>query len=95
MTEATEFAALFNVAEAGLWLAIGAVLAVKTWRARSRLRRILTMLVLAFLLFSVSDIVESRTGAWWQPWWLAALKVSCTAVFILGFRAYFRARQRG
>lgn len=92
--EAREFAATFNVAEAGLWLAISAVLAAKAWRSRGRERRILWVLAGAFLVFSASDVIESRTGAWWQPWWLAALKIGCSAVFILGFRACFRAMKK-
>jgi hypothetical protein len=90
--EAREVAALFNIAEAGLWLAISVVLAIKARRSQARARRILRVLAGAFLLFSASDLIESRTGAWWQPWWLAALKVGCTAVFILGFRACFQIR---
>ncbi len=89
MMEAREFAALFNLAEAGLWLAISVVLTIKAQRSQAQARRVLRVLAGAFLLFSASDITESRTGAWWQPWWLAALKVGCTAVFILGFRAWF------
>jgi len=30
-----------------------------------------------FVLFGISDLVETQTGAWWKPWWLLVWKVLC------------------
>jgi hypothetical protein len=58
----TEFSRLFNLAEAGLWFVIAIVLLLKPietlrtvfWRCG---------LALAFAVFGVSDLIESKTGA--------------------------------
>jgi hypothetical protein len=34
-------------------------------------------LVLAFVLFGISDLIEIRTGAWWRPTWLLVWKGIC------------------
>jgi hypothetical protein len=48
------------------------------------------MLAAAFLVFSISDVIESRTGAWWRPYWLMLIKGGCLVVCVLGFLRYFR-----
>lgn len=96
--------AIFNLFEAALWFAISAVFFFrgmvraggKTPESRA-LRRELFLLAAAFAAFGVSDIIESRTGAWWEPWWLLALKTACVLVFLRAFwryRAGLRARRR-
>ena len=40
--------------------------------------------------FGISDVIESRTGAWCQPFWLLILKVACLAAFLFGFREYYK-----
>ena len=82
------FQALFNQAEACLWLLIALVLTMKLrmprpWR---------WLLPCAFAVFGVSDLIEVRTGAWWEPWWLFVMKAACVLVFLLAWRA--RRRQR-
>ncbi|HRH96545.1 MAG TPA: hypothetical protein PLB55_11450 [Prosthecobacter sp.] len=84
-----DFHAVFNEAEAGLWFVIALVLAVRLhmkrpWR---------WLLPLAFAVFGVSDLIEVRTGAWWDPWWLLVMKAACVLVFLLAFRE--RRRQEG
>jgi hypothetical protein len=40
-----------------------------------------------------SDIVESRTGAWWRPWWLFAWKAVCVIALLFLFASYFRSNK--
>ncbi|MEZ5941673.1 MAG: hypothetical protein R3C18_09790 [Planctomycetaceae bacterium] len=54
----------------------------------SQLRRRTRILAIAFLLFSVSDVIEIQTGAWWKPVWLMLLKGSCIATFAWGLWRY-------
>lgn len=83
---ALSFHAGFNYFEAGLWFVIAIVMLVRgrlkqPWRWR---------LPLAFAAFGVSDLIEVQTGAWWEPWWLLALKAACVLVFLLAWRALRR-----
>jgi len=66
------------------------VLLAKGLKSAVELRRTLLLLSGAFLAFSVSDLIESHTGAWWRPIWLLVLKAACIAVFLFGFRHYYR-----
>jgi hypothetical protein len=83
-----------NLIEAGLWLMFAVILAGKSWRAQGRLRRVFVRLAVAFLVFSVSDVIESRTGAWWRPPWLLVIKIACVTVFWFGLREYYRIRKK-
>lgn len=78
--------AVFNYLEAGLWFVIAFALVVRSrmtmpWR---------WLLPLAFAAFGISDLIEVRTGAWWEPWWLFVLKAACVLVFLLAWRALRR-----
>ncbi len=84
-----------NLIEAGLWLAVSLTLGIQAARASGRLRRIFGILAAAFLAFGISDLIESRTGAWWRPVWLLILKATCVAVIIHGFHTYYRLRKEG
>lgn len=79
----------FNLWEAGLWLLIALTLLPRALREPTPRRRVLLQLSVVFTIFGVSDLVEARTGAWWEPWWLAVLKVGCGALIGLGFWRYF------
>ena len=81
---------VFNQWEAALWLLVGLGFLIKCWRARPPLRRIFLILAGAFLAFGISDVVEARTGSWWDPPWLLVLKVACVSVMILALRRYYR-----
>ncbi len=62
----------FNLLEAGWWLLLAGVV-----RLRWRREWLGGALALALVLFSISDLVELETGAWWSPWWLAVWKLGC------------------
>lgn len=96
--------AIFNLFEAALWFAISAVFFFRGM-VRSganppvarTMRREMLLLAAAFAAFGVSDVIESRTGAWWEPWWLLALKTVCVLVFLRAFwryRAGLRVRRK-
>lgn len=77
-----------NIAEAGLWSALAAVVSL---RGRTPLR---WWLALALLAFGVSDLVETRTGAWYRPWWLLAWKAACIVGIVALGTIEVRARRR-
>ena len=79
-----------NLIEAGVWFLCGAALLWKTFTTERCLRSTLLMLVVALFVFGGSDIVESRTGAWWRPWWLFVWKAACVVVLLVGFWRYYR-----
>ena len=79
-----------NLFEAGLWFVVSLILLIKMTRATGRLWRVFAILAAAFFVFGITDLIESQTGAWWRPWWLLLLKVGCVAVFVFGFREYYR-----
>jgi hypothetical protein len=66
-----------NAAEALLWLVV-AVIVGWHWRAG--------LLVLALVVFAISDVIEITTGAWYRPWWLLVVKIACVAV--IGWRGW-------
>lgn len=74
----------FNLVEAVWWMAVALIVGtgrlgvaeLHGWPKR--------LLVVAFFLFGVSDLIEFRTGAWWRPASLLMLKVACIAAFIAG-----------
>ncbi len=83
---------IFNLSEAALWFIIAIVLII---RLRPPIRLAQTfwrwLLPLAFLVFGISDLIESQTGAWWHPWWLLVMKSACVVVFLL---AWLRHRKK-
>jgi hypothetical protein len=70
-----------NYVEAGLWAVIGIGFAVQAIRRSNRQRSICAVAAVTFLAFGGSDVVESRTGAWWSPGWLLVWKGACVVVF--------------
>jgi hypothetical protein len=79
-----------NLIEAGLWFCISAVMAAKWLHAPQQLRTTFALLAISFLIFGVSDLIESRTGAWWRPWWLLVMKGACLVMLALGFFRYYQ-----
>jgi hypothetical protein len=74
-----------NLAEAALW---GVIAVVVLFRRSIELRSAWAGLLVAF---GVSDLVESTSGAWYDPWWLLLWKAACIFGFLtLGVRAWRR-----
>ncbi|HYO10163.1 MAG TPA: hypothetical protein VER17_14430 [Tepidisphaeraceae bacterium] len=74
---------LVNRLEAGLWIAIAVILGIASAYLRGAERRDAIVAAVAFTFFGLSDIVETRTGAWWRPWWLLAWKAACVVAFVV------------
>ncbi|MCB1212027.1 MAG: hypothetical protein KDK97_22080 [Verrucomicrobiales bacterium] len=89
-----DFAARFNHAEALLWWGIALILGLRFILAGTLWRSLNWMLPMAFAVFGLSDWIEARTGAWWDPWWLLVMKAACVAVF-LGALLQLRKAGRG
>ena len=85
--------AIFNRAEAVLWFAVAIAMAVCAFWQPVAQRKTMWFLATAFAAFGVSDVIESQTGAWWEPWWLLVLKAACVLAFIFGFRRLFALRR--
>ena len=72
-----------NNAEAVLWLTLGVgVLLGALLRPPATARRWRLALAVTLLLFGLSDVVETRTGAWWRPWWMLLWKGGCLLAFV-------------
>ena len=84
---------LFNFVEGIFWLLIAAGLLVNSFR-KKRLRKVFLVAALLFALFGFSDFVETRTGAWWKPWWLLAWKAGCLTGLAIDYIIYRRYRSR-
>ena len=81
---------LSNRVEAAFWGAIGVgflIAAIRNNRRGDALAAALT-----FVVFGLSDVVESHTGAWWRPWWLLAWKGGCVLVFLILIVGYLHGR---
>jgi hypothetical protein len=68
-----------NLIEAGFWVLFGTTIAIGASSRRRPMKHLGGMVGLISLLFGISDLVESRTGAWWRPWWLLVWKGLCVA----------------
>lgn len=68
-----------NYVECGLWAGLGAVTLIK---GKGSARLVLAGMLVAF---GISDLVETRTGAWYRPWWLFAWKAICVlGILVVG-----------
>lgn len=80
-----------NLIESVFWSIFAVVFFVKARLVgRNQFRRLFVQLAAAFLAFGISDLVESRTGTWWDPVWLLIWKATCILIFFLGTREYYR-----
>ena len=81
-----------NYIEAGLWTVIGIGLILHALLKRGGATSVVA--ATAFLLFGLSDVIETRTGAWWRPWWLLVMKGSCILVFVVLLARHIVAQRR-
>ena len=83
----------WNRVEAALWFAFAALCSIRTAMTVRDRRGGFALLAAAFAVFGVSDLIEAETGAWWRPWWLAAMKVACLVALGIGVRRLLRRRR--
>jgi hypothetical protein len=81
-----------NYIEAGLWICIGLAFAIAALRHSGVTRRHCWIAAISFVLFGISDLVESTTGAWYRPLWLLIWKALCLLVFAWLLISYIRRR---
>jgi hypothetical protein len=70
----------FNIAEAAVWVVIGAALVIWSRTFAARQRRVGLVAGVTFIAFAATDVVEVQTGAWYRPWWLFVGKAACLVV---------------
>jgi hypothetical protein len=89
--------AQFNYLEAVIWLLCGlSLLLSAAVQGRKNLYFIPQSVAgLTFLLFSISDLIEAQTGAWWRPLGLLVLKMACVVVFIGCYYQYRKIKKLG
>ena len=78
---------IFNLCEGIMWVVIALILAIKAVKQR-KYRRFSIWASVSFLLFGISDFIEMKTGAWWEPWPLLLLKAICVASFLACLVSY-------
>ena len=83
---------IINYAEAGLWAVLGFGFALHALRSPNQ-RLPCLIAAVTLLAFGASDFIETRTGAWWRPWWLLAWKSACVLVLLALVIRWFRARR--
>lgn len=72
---------------------VAATLAVGACRVSRRERFLWGLQAFVFAVYGLSDLIESSTGAWWQPWWLLLMKGACIVTFVLAMVGYWRLKQ--
>jgi hypothetical protein len=77
-----DIAAIFNYFEAGLWFTIALIVFLKINNHNPELKKLAIIVSISFAVFSISDVIEASTGAWWRPVWLLVLKALCLLSFI-------------
>ena len=75
--------AVFNIAEALVWIVIALVIAARASFARPGPRQIGFIASAAFVAFAGTDLIEAKSGVWYRPLWLLAYNAGCVA-FIVG-----------
>ena len=82
-----------NLVEAGFWCSLGLGFLVAAL-AKPRHRARLLAVALTLVVFGASDVAESRTGAWWRPWWLLVWKAACVILLAGFFWRHYRDQRR-
>lgn len=74
--------AVFNMGEAISWIVLAIIVAIRANMAHPSLRRLGFLVAAAFFAFAGTDVIESRTGAWYRPWWLLAYNAACVTIIL-------------
>lgn len=80
----------FNLIEGVVWCLIALVLFHRYlfFSVEAKYKKLLWQASLVFLLFGISDFIEIKTGSWWNPPSLFALKAACVLAMGWLFKRY-------
>lgn len=84
---------LVNRIEAGFWIVLGIGFAAGVLRTRDVSRRLCAIASVTLVIFGLSDVAETQTGAWWHPWWLLAWKGLCVLALAALVALFVRLRR--
>ena len=77
---------IYNWVEIFLWCVIGIVFTARSFKSKFRSQALTAGIT--FIIFGITDIIEIQTGAWWDPWWLFAIKAICVISLFITFMVY-------
>jgi len=83
----------FNYIESILWFSCAAILfvaGINTGGMHGRYFKVICVVVPTFVALGISDVIEAYTGAWWRPWPLLLLKVTCVVIIAGCYYRYHR-----
>jgi len=77
--------AIFNLCEAFLWFFIAAFFFFRAASGNGLVgkKKVFAALGVILVFFGASDLIEMKTGAWWRPEGLLALKAACVIGLVL------------
>lgn len=76
-----------------LWFVIAVIVAFNGRVQSPRVRPIAWIAAVAFAGFAVSDLIEVKTGSYWEPKWLLVMKSACVTVLGLCLWRYQLAKK--
>jgi hypothetical protein len=85
-----EIVSIGNIIEGCFWFLVSLVFFVPALRPKEGHRWFCLSGGALFVIFGLSDMYESTTGAWWKPWWLILWNVGCVGGMVLLFFWYKR-----
>ena len=85
----------FNQLESLLWFGIALILIGQAFFNKhvSPYKMLMIQSAIAFILFGISDLIESQTGAWWKPWPLLIFKGACLISIAYFFTCYLKIKK--
>jgi hypothetical protein len=84
----------WNLIEAGFWLSMAVLVGGLAPRQATGQRTQAVRAAIWLAVFGLSDVAEAFTGAWWQPWWLMVIKMTCLGALFYSATAYLRRRRQ-
>lgn len=89
-----ETGVLFNFFESIFWIILSLLCGFNSLNSTNAFKKLYFTAYLLLLLFGCSDIIEMKTGAWWQPWWLLVWKAICIVGLIRTFLWYLKVKAK-
>lgn len=84
---------IFNLCEAVAWVVIASTLAWRSSSAHPSFRSVGYVAAAAFFVFAGTDLIETKTGAWYRPFGLLLYNAVCL-ILIVGCYVRYRAIKR-